>query len=115
MANYTIPDDTPDGTYTLPTVTVKDAEGNPITEGLDVSFTSTDDTVLQLTPTDAGSGAYHVGNPGVAAANFVVSSGGNPLFSAVANFTVTTGAPASAEATGDIVFSGLTSDAPPAP
>src|SRR5262249_11851912 len=115
MALYRIPNDTPDGTYTLPKITVKDAEGEVITAGVKETFTSSDGDVLSVTPTGSESiseGTYHVGKSGVADVHHTVmygiGSNAEPIYDHVDNFSVTKGAPVDVTVEGETSFSGIT-------
>lgn len=112
MASYAIPDDQPDGTFTL-AVTATDSEGVPITDpavlaALTVELINSDDTVFAATlGTDGRSGTYHVGAPGQSTVTQNLKAGdGTLLATGTDGFTVTTGAVAlgSVAAT----FTGLT-------
>lgn len=108
-----VKDDNPDVSYAISGVTATDAEGNTIPDAqLTYLTTSTDDTVVAVTPdpTDQTKGNAHFGNPGVATVNVQVfgspDTSTNPLGSFAASFTVTTG-DVSGISGGTITFDGL--------
>jgi hypothetical protein len=106
MSNYVVKDDNPDVGFKLTLGEVKDAEGNVIAtpEGLVAEILSTNDGVLQFTPTDGftptgnelAEGSVKLGSPGQANLNYnVKDAAGNVLGTGSDGFTVTTGDPAS--------------------
>ena len=109
----TIPDNTPDGTYSFDGVEAKDEEGAVIaTPDLTFEISITDDTVFSVTPNADPStgGSYHVGAPGLASVEVHVkrTSDGLEVGTFGEQFTVHTGPVATAS--GKISFSGLTPD-----
>lgn len=110
MADYVVKDDQPDVPYSVTLGEVTDAEGNVIADpqGLSVEVTSSDPSVVELTPADDKSGSAHFGNPGQATVTAnVKDANGNILATGSANFTVTTGDPASVSSV-EVAFPDLT-------
>jgi len=106
---FIVKDDNPDVAYSITAPSVTDAEGNPIPDAsLTYEVTSSDDTVVAITPADPPTtGSVHFGNPGQAAINVNVKSGDALLGAFGAQFTVTVGDPAAITG-GSISFEGLT-------
>ena len=112
MASYSIPDDQPDGTFTL-AITATDSEGVPITDpdvlaGLTVELVDSDDSVFQATlGADGRSGTYHVGAPGQATVTQnLKTADGTLIGTGTDGFVVTTGKVALGSVTA--TFDGLT-------
>lgn len=106
---FIVKDDNPDVKYSITPPEATDSEGNVIAgAALDFEITTTDSTVVQVTPdADPKTGTVHFGAPGQASLNVNVKSGDTLLGAFGAQFTVTTGDVA-AIAGGAIQFEGLT-------
>lgn len=106
---FVVKDDNPDVGYQIGTAAF-DSEGNPIPDAkLDFEVTSDTPDVVSITPdpNDGSKGTVHFGNPGQAAINVNASFKGKLLGAFGAQFTVTTGDPASITG-GSVTFDGLT-------
>jgi len=121
MADFSIPDDTPDGRVTFH-IAATDAEGQPITDpaalaALTLTVVGSNDDAFVVTldadqPDPANRvGGYHVGAPGQAAlTENLTDAGGNLIATGTDGFTVTTGKVALGSV--DATFDGLTPIAP---
>ena len=119
MADYSIPDDTPDGTFSL-AVTASDSEGHPITDpallaALVAEVINSDETgfAATLDATDNRKGTYHVGGPNddgspkqCTVTQNLKDADGNIIATGTDSFTVTTGKVALGSVTA--TFDGLT-------
>lgn len=102
MADYQIPDDTPDGRVTF-NLSATDAEGQPITDpaelaklGFELSNTNENAFVVTLDADQPDPskrvGGYHVGSPGQSAlTSNLKDADGNIIGTGTDGFTVTTG------------------------
>jgi hypothetical protein len=102
MADYSIPDDTPDGRVTF-NLSATDAEGQPITDpaelaklGFELSNTNEDAFAVTLDADQPDPskrvGGYHVGAPGQSAlTSNLKDADGNLIGTGTDGFTVTTG------------------------
>jgi len=107
---FIVKDDHLDVPYTIAPAEALDAEGNVIADAdLIYAVTSDNPAVVEVTPNpeDAKNGNVRFGSPGLANINVTVSFGETLLGSFGAQFTVTTGDPASISG-GSISFDGLT-------
>ncbi len=105
---FIVADDNPDVSYSITPPEATDSEGNVIPGAtLVYDVTSSEPTVVAITPNaDPTTGSVHFGNPGQAAININVSSGGTLLGAFGAQFTVTVGDVAAITG-GSIGFNGL--------
>ena len=109
MPTFTLPATQADESYTISPVMASDSEGNAIP--VTTSFTSSDDTVIQING-DATSGSIHFGVPGAATATFVAMANGAPIKSTAFNFVLGPG-PVFSVSGGDVAFSTIVPDAEP--
>jgi hypothetical protein len=113
---YIVKDDNPDVGFELAFV-AKDSEGNEVpSDGLSVEITSDNEDAVAVNADETGrAGSIHFGAPGLANINVTVENdNGDLLGSFGAQFTVTTGDPASIMS-GTLTFDGLTEAPAPAP
>jgi len=118
MPAYLLPNNQPDNPYSLPTIALKDTEGETITVGITETFESTDTGVVSIInngdPHDPA-GTVHFEHSGVANLNHVVSYQGEPVYSKSINVTLTTSGVATVDASGEFGLTGLTPVDVPAP
>lgn len=118
MASYLVPNNQPDNPYTLPTVTVKDQEGEVITSEVTETFESTDPEVISIInngDVHDPAGTVHFGRSGVANLNHVVSHRGEPIHSASINITITQSSAATVDTSGEFGLPGITPVEEPGP
>lgn len=113
---FVVPDDQADVAFSItPASDVLDSEGNVISPAphLNYALASSDDAVLTVVPgADEFSGTLHFGGPGIGSLTVTVTlDDGTVMATAAANFTVTTGNPASVQGVG-IAIPGLTEQNP---
>ncbi len=109
---FIVKDDNPDVAYSVGSPVVTDAEGHALDPQPALTFTVTSDNpdAVAITPVDPSNpiaGLVHFGAPGLANVNVTASAGDALVGSFGAQFTVTTGDPASISG-GTISFDGLT-------
>ena len=106
---FVLPDDQPDVRFSISPIELFDAEGAPITTGFTEEFMSDNDGVVSILlddPANVHAGAIHIGAPGIANLNYTVTYNGAIVFSAGAQFTITTGQFGSVIG-GELTFDGI--------